>query len=681
MSEPARCVDDDELARFAEGKAGAERARAIEAHVAACEACRAKIAKRGAPPPSSGGGSARLPILVGAALLAVVGAGGLAAYRAAPGEVVVVPATGAAVDEAYELEVRSPARIAAKETLARIDAAFGAHAPSGTRDATIALLRARADDVARAAKEARDPAAVGTRECLALLDEDLAFLLDELERASDRTAAEGAILAARDLEDAAVCRNAARDPAEAGRDKIDRRAVIQILVRRPLATMPALPGPADPPSKRGLFAQHTVLAALARDPGAFPDGADLRGIDDMVDRVVGQAGDDSLAKVRGNDIAGKLAGKGLALALDAAKVDRGAELARASDFADRLAMGAIRTRLAVIAATSREGAEAQAAALAEIGPRASASGDPHTTTAFALARLRVDALRGVPPAPGAGHACDGVAEPAWASCVPLLEATGDSLARDAAEVEIEVAATRRLYGQGHPRAAFARIHEAEWKLAHGAIEEARAIAKAARGDLEASLDADVDVELAALRRSEPGRPAVDRAPFAAWSPPRRIGDEALAKYTHLARGWAIEIAAAPVAEARAALGAAQKLRGRDEADTVLLPIEIAAAGRFGEASPGYDAARATEAIGSGLWRARGRALVAKRAKAADADAAYRSALLLVALLPPTERAALRFAAATKTADRERARDLAEKARDEAAPSERGAIEAFLARAR
>jgi len=621
-------------------------------------------------------GAARLPLLVGAALLAVVGLGGLAAQRT-PERPEAAPAPLVSPAEP-RFEPASLTRLEAPETARKLAAAFEtAGAPAGTKEAAVALLFGAARAIDAAAKT--NGSSLGARECLAILDDDVSLLVDEMERIHDLTAAEGAVLAARELERPTVCTGASPDPAEAGRDKTDHRALAQVRMRRPLAVSPVLPGRFDAPTKRGLFALTTVLGVLSRDANAFPEDGDFHAIDEMLDSVMNQVEDESLAKTRGNELVGQLTNKGLALALDAGKADRATEVARALSFTEVLSMDALRARLTLLAATRDPSLEARGRRLDEVAPLVKRVEDPHTSTAYAVARMKLDAERGLRPARGSGLTCAKAPPEQQAACVPVLEAAGDlSLERDEAEVVAEVATTRAVYGPNHPRAAFARVHEAEWRLARGDTERAAASAREAVAALEASLTHDVNVELAQARAFVPGGDRARLAPLEAWSPPHHVGDEAYAKYVHLARAHAVLVRALPEAGARSAAKSGRALRGRDDADATLLPVELAATARFSEDTKGYDLERAALRLGHPVFLARARARLAALEKDPSQRAArYTAALVGAAHLPPGERATLRVAAANATTDRALARALLEKALSEASEGDRPAIQARL----
>ena len=697
MSDPRGCVDDDELADLATGKLTEDDTRAITEHAGACAHCQSRVAaavtkqapkttdhsderKPARAPEAASKGAARLPLLVGAALLFVIAAGGLASNERPPPASPTVELATPTVSPPFV--PHALAAVNDPTNRERVHNAFNAAAaPVGSEAAIMGLLHAAALELDSAA---RDPATSGesrgAKECLALLDEDLGHLVEELGHVRDRTAVEGAILAARDLEHPSVCRGAGPDPAEAGRDKIDSRSMLHVRMRRPLAVPPFTPGRLDPATKRGLFAFNVVLGALARDPNVFPDSADLRAFDDLLDTMVDKA-DGLPTKARaGAALADELAGKGLAIALDAGKPDHAADLARALTFAELLAMDALRARLSLFAAGADLDPETKARHLEELAPLVRRVADAPTTTAYVVARMRLDATKGVRPSKDTPNACASVTEAARAACVPILAAAGDiTLDREARDVEIEVTTSKAVYGDGHPHYAFAKVHEAEWNLARGNTEAAAAGAGEARAALEASLLHDVNVEVAETRTFSPGTAKTELPRLGAWTLPRAlpIGDEAYTKYVHLARAHAVLVATLPESEARAAAKAGRALRGRDDADAVILPVELASTARFSDPTRGYDTARAAAKLAHPVFLARARA----RAAALESDpekalSAYASALALVAFLPPPERASLRLAAAKKSKDREVARALLEKALPEASAKDKAAIEAY-----
>ncbi len=714
MSDVPGCVDEDELARLATAQLSPEETAALEAHAEACARCAARVSdarksvagdaskdpiqtsetKTSAPKVSNlppHGVAEKTPSApfepyrLGVGLFAALFVAFFLARISAPPEI----ATSPSMSEESFVKPTIVALVTSAETAQNVRTAFEkASAPRGTDAATLALLRAAAEEVESAFRDLRTTGDASKRrgeiECLTYLASDIEELLTEATRVSSRTAAEGLVLAARELEHPAVCRGAATDPVDAGREKPALRTLMNVRMRRPMAVAPVVAGPFDAPSKRALFILMQVVQASARSPQAFPDDAQGHAFDSMFDSMLAKVDDPTTLKRSSAD---ELTRNGLAAALagDGAAPVREPPMVRAIAFAEALSMPAFRTRFSIVRAEA-DPAEARAQVLGDLLPLVQKADDPHTSALFTTARLRLDAARGIAPPKDTTTACASRPAMARASCLPILEAVGDvAIDRDARDVDLETTTANATYGEDHPHAAFALVHAAEWQVAHGELTtpppraSPRERAEKARQSLEASLLVDEGVDMG-LARVDPIENVNDGgAALGPWKSPLHVGEEASAKYMHLARAYAVLVATLPEALARTAALRGRRLRGRDPTDAVLLPLELAVAARFPDPRPAYDFEKAATSLRHPRFTARALArLAASEANEDKARVLYARALVLVAMLPPRERASLRLGAARKVKDKTVARSLLEKALVDAGDgADKPAIEALL----
>lgn len=625
-----------------------------------------------APPPRTR--SPRAAVL--ATLVAIASVGAFLAARSgheAPRDTTGAPSTTASAP-------RPPRGLAAMldsaATRERVSAAFAAaKAPKGSATATLASLVAAARDL-EAAEAAGPPP--GEAECLDMLADDLSQLADEAAKVGDRSTAEGIVRAAVALERATFCRGASRDPADATAPRGPGPTFLRMRMGAPIGVSPPTPGRFDVPSKRGVLTSLAVLDVLHEDPDAFPDEGDFRAFDDVLgavmDKVEHQA---ELQRKGADDIAQKALSDTLWTA-DGGGARALPEIDRAVAAAETVALDVARARLELLRA-EKAAPDERARRLADLMPLVRRVGDVRTSTKYAAARLRLDALRGLHPVPGTLSACTETKLAERQGCAPLLLLYGDlAVDRTTREVDLETATTRELFGEGHPVYAESVVHAAEHALQHGDTDAAVARAREARTLLEASLQDDAHVTHALFRTRRAADEALPstRLPF---EPPLWVGVEAFRKYVHLARAIAVLVRALPKGEAQAALADGRNLRGRGRDDAVLLPVELAAAARFGSPRPGFDLAKAERGLGHPAASARTFALLARgEPDEKKARGLFAKALEGVALLPPHERARLRLDAAARVQDKTVARALLERALTDASPEDRPRIEAKLA---
>jgi hypothetical protein len=684
------CVDDAELERLTAGRLSKYESEAITKHADTCASCLPKVtAVRGSKAPTEKPSALAepaktapkrplAPLLIGGALLAsLLGMGLLlaalsltprptrsASYDATPAEVPIPEPTALT-------SVTSP------ETLAKVHEAFAkVSAPKGTDDATLALLKTAATDVDRAWREVLtkpDRKKRGELECLSLLSSDIELLLHEAVQIRSRSAAEGLVLACRELEYAAVCRGVAEDPKDAGRATTDPSALAHLRMRRPLSVSPVVPGPNTVPTKSGLFALAHVASALGRDENAFPEDGQMFG--ELIGAMMGRIDDTSQLRQREADDMAKKALVSV-IAHDGGKTDIDVPLARGLAFSEALSMDAFRARFSIQRATRNPHDAARA--LGELFPLVRRADDPRTTAYYATERLRLDAARGAVPPPDTTASCMALEASARKACLPILEAVGEfAVDRPMRDVDLEIATAKAVYGEDHPRVAFALVHAAEWLAAHERPELARTLAEHAKTLLQASLSADEGVELALFHaRSDDSQDG--GAPLTAWTTALQVGDETHSKYVHLSRAYAVLVAVLAEPEAKKSAAQGRALTGRDPVSASILPVELAAIARFTTSTPDYDLEKAATRLGHPKFLARALArLAASEHDEEKARASYARAIGLVAMLPAQERVALRVAAATIVKDKTVARSLVETALAEAAEKDKPRIAALL----
>jgi hypothetical protein len=566
--------------------------------------------------------------------------------------------------------------LAKPDTRQRIEAAFGsAKAPKGAAAATLASLLAAARDI-EAAEAAGPPP--GEAECLDMLAADVDQLTAEAAKVSDRSTAEGLVRAAVGLERATFCRGASTDPGDATAPRAPGPTFLRMRLGAPIGVSPPTPGRFDVPSKRGVLTSLAVLEVLHEDPDAFPDDGDFRAFDDVLgvvmDKVEHQA---ELQRKGADDIAQRALSDTLAVP-DGGGGRSVPEIDRAVAAAETVALDVARARLELLRAEKATPDE-RARRLADLMPLVRRIADARTSAKYASSRLWLDALRGLHPVAGTLSACTEAKLAERQGCASLLLLYGDlAVDRSTQEVDLETSTARELFGEGHPAYAESVVHAAEHALHHGDTDAAIARAREARAILEASLQDDAHVTRALFRTKRPNDEALPstRLPF---DPPLWVGIEAFRKYVHLARSIAVLVRTLPKTEAQAALADGRNLRGRGRDDAVLLPIELAAAARFGGPRPGFDLAKAERGLAHPTASARTFAWLARgEPDEKKARGLFAKALEGVALLPPHERAQLRFEASARVPDKTVARALLERALVDASPTDRPRIEAKLA---
>ncbi|MFO0640980.1 MAG: protein kinase [Polyangiaceae bacterium] len=567
------------------------------------------------------------------------------------------------------------AMLESAETRARIEAAYtSGKAPRGSAAATLTNLLAAAKDLEAADAAGPTP---GESECLDLLAGDVHQLADEALKVSDRSTAEGLVRATVALERATFCRGASPDPGDATAPREPGPTFLRMRLGAPIGVSPPTPGRFDVPSKRGVLTSLAVLDVLHDDPDAFPDDGDFRAFDDVLGVVMDKVEQQVELQRKGADDIAQRALSDTFTRLDGGGARALPEIDRAVAAAETVALDVARARLEILRAEKATPDE-RARRLGDLMPLVRRIADARTSAKYATARLWLDALRGLSPVSGTLSTCAETKVGERQGCAPLLLVYGDlAVDRSAREVDLETATARELFGEGHPVYAESVVHAAEHALHHGDTDAALARAKEARAILEASLEDDAHVIHALSSWKRPSQEALPstRAPF---DPPLWTGIEAFRKYVHLARAIAVEVRALPKAEAQAALVEGRDLRGRGRDDAVLLPIELAAVARFGGPRPGFDLAKAERGLGHPAASARTFAWLARsEPDEKKARGLFAKALEGVALLPPHERAQLRFEAAAHVQDKTVARALLERALVDASPTDKPRIEAKL----
>ena len=257
---------------------------------------------------------------------------------------------------------------------------------------------------------------------------------------------------------------------------------------------------------------------------------------ELMGAMMGRIDDPSQLRQReADDMAKKALGR--LIARDGGKPAIEPPLARGLVFSEALSMDAFRARFSILRAARRP--QDAAHALGELLPLVSRADDPHTTTYFTTERLRVDAARGILPPSSTTDGCAALEAHARAVCLPILETVGElSVDRAIRDVDLEIATAKAVYGEDHPRVAFALVHAAEWLAVHEKPELARNLAENAKSLLRASLAADEGVELALMHaRADDSQDG--GAPLTAWPTTLHVGDETHSKYVHLSRAYAV----------------------------------------------------------------------------------------------------------------------------------------------